>query len=203
MTAKKKTKTKKKSKLTDQQKKFVQEKHLGANGSEAARKAGYSEKTARQQAHRLLTNDDILHELRILKEKSQEKFDLTEQMLVNELMNIAFFDVTTLMTVDEYSGRIKMRDDLTKLPAHIRRGMKKVSQTSNALSQSVNFEGHDKMAAIDKLAQHMGFLKGPNVSNGGGNPDDSESGLDRIRRIVRERAERLRKKRADNSEGGE
>lgn len=38
-----------------------------------------------------MTKDDILAELRILKEQSQEKFEITEQMLVNELMNIAFF----------------------------------------------------------------------------------------------------------------
>jgi hypothetical protein len=31
----------------------------GASGAEAARKAGYAERSARQQAHRLLTNDDV------------------------------------------------------------------------------------------------------------------------------------------------
>lgn len=199
--AKKKTK---KSKLTEKQKKFVKEVHLNnGNGTEAAKKAGYSPKSARNQAHRLMTNDDILHELKILKEKSQEKFEMTEQMLINELMNIAFFDITTLMTVDEYSGRIRMRDDLTKLPAHIRRGMKKVSQTSNSLSQSVTFEGHDKQWAIDRLAQHFGFLKGPNAGANGGDDGDRETITGRINRLFSEHKKRTRHESGSDSEGGE
>ncbi len=200
MTAKKK---KSKPKLTKKQEKFVKEVHLSGNGSEAAKKAGYSKKAARVQAHRLLTNDNILDELKRLKAESQEKFDVTEQMLVNELMNIAFFDITTLMMVDEYSGRIRMRDDLTKLPAHIRRGLKKITQTSNALSSSVSFEGFDKMNAITKLGEHMGFLKGKNVSDGDGDPNDRETGLQRIQRIVRERAKRKGSESPSDSEGGE
>lgn len=197
---KKKEQTKKK-KLNPKQQKFVEELHLTGSPTEAARKAGYGAKNARNTAYRLTTNDDILHELKILKEKSQEKFDVTEQMLVNELMSIAFFDITTLMTVDEYSGRIRMRDDLTKLPAHIRRGMKKVSQTSNSLSQSVSFEGHDKMEAIKMLAQHMGFLKGPNAGANGADEGDRETITGRINRLFGEYKKRKGQDGGNNSQG--
>ncbi len=200
---KQKPKPKKKQPLSEKQKKFVKEVHLSGNGTDAAKKAGYSSRSARQIAHRLLTKDDILAELKIIKEQSQEKFELTEQMLVNELMSIAFFDITTLMTVDEYSGRIKMRDDLTKLPAHIRRGMKKVSQTSNSLSQSVSFEGHDKMAAIEKLAQHMGFLKGPNAGANRGDDGNRETLTATINRLYGEYKKRRGAESGSNSEGGE
>jgi hypothetical protein len=142
-----------------------------------------------------------LAELRTLKEQSQEKFEITEQMLVNELMNIAFFDVTSVMMVDEYSGRVRIRDDLTKLPAHIRRGMKKISQTSNALSSSVSFEGHDKMAAIEKLATHMGFLKGPNAGANGGDERNRESLTGRINRLFGEYKKRRGAESGGNSEG--
>lgn len=200
---KQKPKPKKKQPLSEKQKKFVKEVHLSGNATDAAKKAGYSARSAKNQAHRLMTNDDILHELKIIKEQSQEKFELTEQMLINELMNIAFFDITTLMTVDEYSGRIKMRDDLTKLPAHIRRGMKKVSQTSNSLSQSVSFEGHDKMAAIEKLAQHMGFLKGPNAGANGGDNGNRETLTTRINRLYGEYRKRRGTEGEGNSEGSD
>lgn len=196
-----KGKKKAKKKLTEQQKKFVENIHQGASGTKAAEAAGYSKKGARVQAHRLLTNDNILSELKKLKEESQEKFEITEQMLVNELMNIAFFDITTMMMVDEYSGRIRMRDDLTKLPAHIRRGLKKVSQTSNSLSQSVSFEGHDKQWAIEKLAQHFGFLKGPNGGANGGDEGDRETLTARINRLFGEYKKRKGSESGNHSEG--
>lgn len=204
MSKKKPQKVKKapeKKPLTDQQKKFVENLHLTGKPTEAARKAGYSEKTARNAAYRLTTNDDILFELRKLKEQSQEKFQITEQMLVNELMSIAFFDITNLMMVDEYSGRIRMRDDLTKLPAHIRRGLKKVSQTSNSLSQSVSFEGHDKAWAIEKLAQHMGYLKGPNAGANGSDDGNRETLTTRINRLFGEYKKRRGYESGGNSEG--
>lgn len=45
--------------LTDQQQRFIDEYLVCWNGAEAARRAGYSEKTARIQASRLLTNANI------------------------------------------------------------------------------------------------------------------------------------------------
>lgn len=49
--------------LSALQEAFVVEYIKCRNGAEAARRAGYSENSARQQASRLLTNDDILTEI--------------------------------------------------------------------------------------------------------------------------------------------
>jgi phage terminase small subunit len=49
--------------LSAQQEKFIQEYIRCRKGAEAARRAGYSPKTARQLASRLLTNVDILKEI--------------------------------------------------------------------------------------------------------------------------------------------
>ena len=47
------------SKLTEKQKKFVDEYLIDLNATQAAIRAGYSEKTARSIGQRLLTNVDI------------------------------------------------------------------------------------------------------------------------------------------------
>ena len=46
-------------KLTEKQKKFVDEYLIDLNATQAAMRAGYSEKTARSIGQRLLTNVDI------------------------------------------------------------------------------------------------------------------------------------------------
>lgn len=46
--------------MTDRQKRFAEYYASCGNSAEAARRAGYSEKTARSQGQRLLTNADIL-----------------------------------------------------------------------------------------------------------------------------------------------
>lgn len=50
--------------LPPMQEAFVVEYIKCRNGAKAARRAGYSQKTARSQAHRLLTNVDILDEIK-------------------------------------------------------------------------------------------------------------------------------------------
>lgn len=48
------------NRLTRRQREFVRQYLVDLNGAAAAKRAGYAEKSARQHAHRLLTNDDVL-----------------------------------------------------------------------------------------------------------------------------------------------
>ena len=58
--------------LSPRRKKFCEEYALTGNGQQAAVAAGYSPGSARQQASRLLTNDDILTYIRELQEKMSD-----------------------------------------------------------------------------------------------------------------------------------
>ena len=58
------------SNLNDRQKRFVDEYIIDMNATQAAIRAGYSERTARSQGQRLLTNVDIK---KMLKERMDEK----------------------------------------------------------------------------------------------------------------------------------
>lgn len=56
--------------MSEKQKKFCEIYAACGNGAEAAREAGYSERTARSQAQRLLTNVDVLKYVRQLQDEA-------------------------------------------------------------------------------------------------------------------------------------
>lgn len=66
-------------KLTPRQRLFVDEYVLCNNASEAARRAGYSERTARAIACEILTKPDVQEAIRAVKAENAARLDLTRQ----------------------------------------------------------------------------------------------------------------------------
>lgn len=66
-------------KLTPRQRLFVGEYVLCNNASEAARRAGYSERTARAIACEILTKPDVQEAIRAVKAENAARLDLTRQ----------------------------------------------------------------------------------------------------------------------------
>lgn len=76
-------------KLTPKQKAFVREyKANGGNGTQAAIKAGYSEKTARKIAAENVTKPVIKEALEKEEKKLQEKYEYTIDDMVRELDDV-------------------------------------------------------------------------------------------------------------------
>ena len=77
-------------KLTQKQIAFVREYKInGGNGTQAAIKAGYSEKTARKIASENVTKPDIREELEKQDKKLQEKYEYTVDEMVKELNDLS------------------------------------------------------------------------------------------------------------------
>lgn len=73
-------------KLTEKQKRFVREYKInGGNGTQAAIKAGYSEKTARKIASENVTKPDIIEALENEEKKQREKHDYKFSDYVNDI----------------------------------------------------------------------------------------------------------------------
>jgi len=65
----------------------------GFNGTQAAITAGYSPKTANEQASRLLANVNIQKYIKSKQEPLAEKFKVTREYLVEKLNNVILDDV--------------------------------------------------------------------------------------------------------------
>ena len=79
--------------LNPRRKVFCEEWIIDFNGKQAAIRAGYSPKTANEQASRLLTDVNVQLYIKELMEKRQDRTNITQDMVVQEFAKIAFIDI--------------------------------------------------------------------------------------------------------------
>lgn len=75
-------------KLSPKQERFAREYLLDLNATQAAIRAGYSPKTAQEQASRLLSNVMVAARVAELKAKRAEKADRTAQDVLNDIIAV-------------------------------------------------------------------------------------------------------------------
>ncbi|MFP1884411.1 terminase small subunit [Lonsdalea quercina] len=85
------------AKLTDKQELFAREYLKDLNATQAAIRAGYSEKTARSQANRLLTNVDIENRIAELKSVRNEEVGIDAAYVLRRLVEIDQMDVLDIL----------------------------------------------------------------------------------------------------------
>lgn len=86
------------AKLSDKQELFAREYLKDLNATQAAIRAGYSEKTARSQGNRLLTNVDIQDRISALKSVRNEQVQVDANYVLRRLVEIDEMDVLDIMT---------------------------------------------------------------------------------------------------------
>ncbi len=79
----------KQKKLTDKQQRFVEEYTVDMNATQAAIRAGYSEKTAGATGNENLKKPEIKKAIAEAKQKTGEEINLTKEMIINGLLEIA------------------------------------------------------------------------------------------------------------------
>lgn len=75
-------------KLTDRQARFVDEYLIDLNGRQAAIRAGYSEKTAQEQASRLLSKVNVQQAIAEAMKKRQVRTQVTQDDVIHDLCEV-------------------------------------------------------------------------------------------------------------------
>lgn len=88
-------------KLSPKQVRFAQEYLIDLNATRAAIRAGYAQKTARQQGARLLTNVDIQLAIQEAMNGRAERTELTADEVVTEIRRIAMAPETEIKVGDK------------------------------------------------------------------------------------------------------
>jgi phage terminase small subunit len=78
-----------KPKLTPKQEMFCKEYLIDLNATQAAIRAGYSEKTAKSQGQRLLTKVDIAERIQELMSKRSKKVEINGEWVLSKLKQVA------------------------------------------------------------------------------------------------------------------
>ncbi len=152
--------------LPPSRQRFCQEYVIDHNGARAARKAGYAKDTARSEASRLLTNVDVAAYIDHLKSELKIKASVSGEMVVQELMRIAFHNPNDLLNFTNGNPEFKDFSDL----GNITRVIKKIKASQNPNQGKIlEVETYDKLKALELLGKHTAiFTENVNLTNNGG-----------------------------------
>lgn len=143
-------------KLTPRQERFIQEYLIDLNGTQAAKRAGFSERTANEQAVRLLANVSVRFAIDQALAQRSEKVEITQERVLLELKRLAFFDIRKIFNADGTLKRVVDLDDDTAA-AIMSVEMVEIG-TDGQLAISKKFKASDKKGALELTMRHMGLL---------------------------------------------
>lgn len=87
--------------LTDRQARFCEEYLIDLNATQAAIRAGYSEKTANEQGARLLANVSVQEKIAELKAERAKRTEMTQDSFIQELAAVARAEIKGVRAVDK------------------------------------------------------------------------------------------------------
>ena len=136
--------------LSARQAAFLREYLISRNATQAAIKAGYSEKTAYSQGQRLLKNVEIKEVVRQEDERALAAARVTQDAIIGELARIGFFDLKNAVTWDADGAELKASDDLD---ADTSAAIQSIEVKPTDLGKQLKIKAHDKLGALKELAK--------------------------------------------------
>ena len=123
--------------LTPKQTRFCEEYLIDLNGTQAAVRAGYSPKTANEQAARLLANVSIQQFVQSLQQKLSETIGVNTEWILNRFKDISDRCMTAVPVMEKVDGFLVESGEYT-------------------------FDSSGANKATEMLAKHLGFFEKDN-----------------------------------------
>ena len=181
--------------LTNKQKLFVDEYLKDLNATQAAIRAGYKEKCAKEIGYENLTKPHIQEEISKRMKKREERTEITQDMIIKELSKIAFSNATDYVTVETKPLKVLKRDPETNEEKYVDsdvmyqdiiiKDTKDMTDDQKAAIGSIKhtkygvaIDSLNKIEALHLLGQHLGMFKANQPINVINNiPDNPYNGL--------------------------
>lgn len=145
--------------MTPKQTRFVAEYLIDLNATEAARRCGYSLKTAHAQGPRLLANAEVAKAVAQGKSRQLNTADLSASRVLEELRRLAFADLRRLF---DKRGNLKPIHELTADEAACLAGfevIKKNAEAGDGVIDTIHkVKVLDKTRSLEMLAKHFALL---------------------------------------------
>jgi len=154
--------------LTPRQERFCQEYVILLNGAKAATRAGYSKKTAKEQASGLLTNVNVKARVQELQEEIRLRNELKADDVIQELRALGFWNIKAFtLKENEIKDLSKMKDEATKPVVGIKTKKSTTSfgkgdDKSTIVEFTTELKLADKRAALVDLGRHIGIFEKDN-----------------------------------------
>jgi phage terminase small subunit len=180
------------SNLSPKQLLFVKEYLVDLNATKAAIRAGYSEKTAQQIGTENLLKPVISAAIKDEMAKREERTEITQDKVLNELAKIGFFDIRKLLDSEGNPIPLHELDDKTSaaiagldiLEEYIGTGKDRVF-----VGYVKKYKIADKRAALVDIGKHLGmFIERKEVGSPGDfdklNDDELQQSIERAADII-------------------
>lgn len=150
-------------KLKDKQERFCQEYLIDLNATQAAIRAGYSQKTAYSIGEENLRKPEIDLRIKELMGERSKRTEITQDRVLQEYARLAFLDPRKFF--DEY-GNLLSVTDLDDETAAALGGLEITTEKSRDGKEDLSFTKKikliDKGRALDSLARHLGMFEKDN-----------------------------------------
>lgn len=145
--------------ITDKQRAFVDEYLIDLNATRAYKavyKSCKKDEAAAANASKLLRNTKVAAYLAQRQRDIQQRTEITQDNVVQELAAIAFADIADYVQVKDYDGQPAVVITPTnEIPISKRKAIAGIKQSSNGIELKL----HNKLDALDKLGRHLGLFK--------------------------------------------
>lgn len=158
--------------LTPKQAAFVQEYLVDLNASAAARRAGYSPKTAHRTGNENMQKPAIVAAIAEAKEARSRRTQVTADQVVDELAKIGFSNLLDYFRISTEGEPYVDLSAVTREQAAVLAEL----QVDDYLEgrgddtrevRRVKVKLHDKLKALEQLARHLGVAERLDVTSGG------------------------------------
>ena len=122
--------------ITPKQQRFVDEYLIDLNATQAAIRAGYSEKTANEQGSRLLANVSISEAIAEAQNKRAERTEITQDYVLTNIQKV----IERCMQVQQVDNCLTQTED-------------------GELAQAFMFKEQGALKGLELLGKHLGMFK--------------------------------------------
>lgn len=164
------------AKLTAKQQRFCDEYLIDLNATQAAIRAGYSNKRASEQAYQLLHKTTVQEYICKRKQDRVERTEITQDMVLKELAVIAFSNATDYLNVvekdamvevegnmvtvlDEEGNPVKCKTVEPVLTEKLTDEQKRALAVIKKGRDGFEIKPYDKVRALELLGKHLGMFK--------------------------------------------
>lgn len=142
------------AKLTEKQRRFVDEYLIDLNATQAAIRAGYSVKTADKQGWQLLEKTRVAEAISEKMAERSRRTGVNQDRVVMELAKIAFVNAADVIDSDDATIKAGATADDT---AAIQSVKVKVIPTKEGEGVEREIRLNDKLKALELLGKHLGM----------------------------------------------
>ena len=141
--------------MTEKQRRFVEEYLIDLNATQAAIRAGYSPKTARDIGCENLTKPNIQAAIdRAMAERSR-RTGINQDRVIQEIAKLAFLNPVDVIDMDEATVRGEAHRDDTACIASVK--VKTIPTEDGAITER-EVKTYDKLKALELLGKHLGMF---------------------------------------------